>query len=272
MNAEFDSFAWKAFQDKTDPVNSNMKLKTTSLTSLSIAAALFASMGNSNAATVFQIDFQMAGSPAGQESESGWTAWDVTKQDTALESINSTVGGISVTITALGGTSAYVTSRGGTADARGGEITGTSWDNMVEDFIAARDGNGDMSIALTGLNAGFTYTLTGWHNDSYTINQGFSANLGYAITPSMQLGTLVGVADAGASTNLTAGARSDGQFNTSVISFTSDVNGNATILLTGNSTSNFLALSGLQLTAVPEPSAALLGGLGVLALLRRRRA
>lgn len=250
----------------------HMKYNKTILSA--VATTLLTTANMTNAATVFQIDFQTAGSPAGQESQADWTAWNVTG-GVGTSSINSTVGGIGVTVTALG-TGAYFDPRGGTAVSRGDEITGTSWNDMVEDLLAARGGTGagagDMSIALTGLTAGLTYTLTGWHNDSYTLNQGFSANTGYAVTPTITLGTLVGVADAGASTNVRAGARADANFNTSVISFTANGSGNATILLTGASSSDFFALNGLQLTAVPEPTTALLGSLGVLALLRRRRA
>lgn len=236
-----------------------MKLKTTSLTSLSIVTALFASMVHSNAAKVFQLDFQrLDGSIASQELQSGWTAWAVLRT-TEDSTITHTVGGVGVSIVALG-TYGKIESRGGQGspnDDRGREITGTSWNDMLEDLIAARDGNGDMSIALTGLTAGVTYTLTGWHNDAYVVNEGFASNHGYKVTPSVELGALVGVADTGASTNVKAGMRRDGLFNTSVISFTSDVHGNATILLTGDSTDNYLALSGLQLTAADEPSAAL---------------
>lgn len=254
------------------------------IASLSIAAGMLAGFTSADAAiTVFQIDFQRSdGTIVSQESQSGWTAWGVLRT-TEDSTITNSVGGVGLTLTALG-TNAKFESRGGEGDPdddRGGEITGTSWNDVVEDLITARNGTGtgagDMSITLTGLSVGHTYTLTGWHNDSYPINEGFASTVGYAVTPSITLGTLVGLADAGASTNHrpgagpgTSGAWDDADFNTSVISFTSDGSGNATILLTGDSASNFLVLNGLQLS-VPEPSAALLGGLGMLILLRRRR-
>ena len=51
------------------------------------------------------------------------------------------------------------------------------------------------------------------------------------------------------------------------------VNGSGQLVMTGVSTGGTrLPFSGFQVVQVPEPSAALLGGLGVLALLRRRRA
>jgi hypothetical protein len=65
----------------------------------------------------------------------------------------------------------------------------------------------------------------------------------------------------------------DGQFAVITASFTAD----ATSAQFqpgqrwGNDVPNATFLSGIQVLAVPEPSAALLGGLGMLALLRRRR-
>src|SRR5687768_5610533 len=107
---------------------------------LAVAAAFFASLNLVSAATiVFQIDFQMIGG-ASQETQAGWTSWDVAKTG-AGASINNTVGGIGVAISALG-TSGTIEARGGTADDRGGEITGTSWNDVVEDLIAARNGTG----------------------------------------------------------------------------------------------------------------------------------
>ena len=53
----------------------------------------------------------------------------------------------------------------------------------------------------------------------------------------------------------------------------SPTSGNLTISFSGTgNTTELFHINALQLTAIPEPSAALLGGLGLLALLRRRRA
>ncbi len=52
-----------------------------------------------------------------------------------------------------------------------------------------------------------------------------------------------------------------------------DGSGNITGTWTAASSGNYSTFNGAQIevTAIPEPSAALLGGLGLLALLRRRR-
>jgi hypothetical protein len=58
-------------------------------------------------------------------------------------------------------------------------------------------------------------------------------------------------------------------------SIVADGSGNISIVadaLDAGAASTRLHVNGLQIAAIPEPSAALLGGLGVLALLRRRRA
>jgi hypothetical protein len=143
---------------------------------------------------------------------------------------------------------------------------------VVGDTAAARGGDGTVVISFTGLQVGVEHQFTAWHNVSATDGPSFSNGL-YAIVPSMTTGTLVGLPTDGAASNINKNAVGvvAADFDNSVISFTPDGSGNATVLLTSASTSQFLTFSGMQLDAVPEPSGAALLGLGGLALLLRRR-
>ncbi|YCM44181.1 PEP-CTERM sorting domain-containing protein [Verrucomicrobiaceae bacterium 227] len=225
-----------------------------------------------SATTLLQIDYQMTGG-IDQGSEAGWTAQDVAKT-TQGATIVTSVGGIDLTLTA-NGAGGVLHSRGGTSELRSTEISGTSWNDMVEDLVTARDGDGSISVTIAGLSLTDTHTLTVWHNDSYNnagapTNEGFASGL-YSVTPSVINGTLVGFADPGAASHVRDTAPADdSQFNTSIISFMADGGGNATINLTAGSGS-FVAISGLQLDSVPEPSSTLLMGLSVLGLALRRR-
>lgn len=221
---------------------------------------------------VFQADLEMTGGEAAnQRTQAAWDSGQIGNSGNG-SSVSSTFGGIGVTVTATGA-GGELQGRGGSAQGRSDLMMGTSWNNMVEDIWAARNGDGNMEIALTGLTDGTTYTLTGWHNESYLgVNEGFATDEGYLITPSLLLGTLVGVVDAGASSNLReTDSLTDALFDTSIISFMADGT-NATILYTGESTSDYLALSGLQLqgvsaaNVVPEPGTFALATLGLLGL------
>ena len=241
----------------------SMNIKHTVLT----LSAFAASFQFASAATIFQVDLQRSGSPASQESQAGWTAWDVTKTDGGaiphVPSVTSTIAGIGITITA-NGAGGRVTPRGGSPDDRGGEITGTSWDDMVEDFVIVRNGDDTATVSLTNLNSSLSYSLTVFHNEPYVLNAGFS---GGTQTPSITTGTLVS-ADAGLITNVQPGARSDGDFDTSVITFTPDGGGAASILY--SSSTDFIVFGGLELNSIPEPSTSLLAAVAGLALIRRR--
>lgn len=108
------------------------------------------------------------------------------------------------------------------------------------------------TITISGLNNSFSYNLVtvaaaGFNStDTVTVNggagQGFSRPLAVA----------------------------NGLF-TSFTGLTTDGSGRIIIRVTDTSAGTNPIINGALLTAVPEPSAALLGGLGMLALLRRRR-
>jgi hypothetical protein len=232
--------------------------------------ALVASCPIAGATTVLQVDFENSIDPGGGVpviTQAGWTAMVVSNAPSpTVSTVTDTIGGVGITLTAGGAGGIFQ----GRAANTWNNMVGTSWNNMVEDVIAARSGDGTISINLTGLTDTLDYTLTVWHNVSAVDSASFAGGF-YAITPSVTTGTLLGTATNGQSTNWDrTDGKTDADFINSVISFNSS-GGNADLLLTSASTSQFLVMSGLQLDAVPEPSSATLLGLGGLALALRRR-
>lgn len=231
---------------------------------------LVASLSVANAATVFQLDLERtlteSSGGTGSITQSGWTSSAANNNAPVTNTSLPTPAGI--TITAGGG--GYFQGRaGGTWGTV--NVTDADWDDLVGDTTAARSGDGTVTISFTGLSL-IDHTLTAWHNVSATDSASFSSGL-YSITPSLTTGTLVGTATVGAASNINKDAVGvvAADFNNSVISFTPDGGGNATVVLTSPQASGFLTLSGIEVTSVPEPSGTALLGLGGLALILRRR-
>lgn len=236
-------------------------------------------IGSASAVSIFQIDFELSGSPAGQSTEAGWTSWTVDAGGNGTDTIANTVGGVGVSLVATGG--GIFNARGGSGQNRSTTIAGTSWNDMAEDLISARSGDNGVKITLSGLITGQTYTLTGWHNDSTPgTNAGFAADLdsntpGYVVNVLAGTGATQLSAANGASTSVDQTAtRSDSDFSNSVVTFTADAT-TVEIDYSASTTVTFnpVAFSGLELSSpVPEPSSALLlfGGLTGLMLRRRR--
>jgi len=240
-----------------------------SLTYKTFSTGLIGLLGSAglSVAAVFQADLEGTTAP-GSVTQAGWTSIGVENApNPVVPSVSTTAGSVSITVTAGG--AGYFQGRAGGLATWGG-ITGTSWNDMVDDAVAARNGDGTVTISLGGLDDATEYSLTAWHNISATDSASF-ANGFYAITPSIAVGTLVGVAEAGTASNLTSNdVLTDASFDNSVIHFM-PTGGSAEILLTSASSSQFLVLSGMQLDAVPEPASAMLLGLGGLAAMCRRR-
>lgn len=109
------------------------------------------------------------------------------------------------------------------------------------------------TITISGLNNSFTYNLV-------TVSAA-------GFTDPIDTVTVNGGAGQGFSRPL---AVSNGLF-TSFTGLTTDGSGRIIIRVTDTGTSTNPIINGALLTAVPEPSAVLLGGVGLLVLLRRRR-
>ncbi|BCX48777.1 hypothetical protein HAHE_26850 [Haloferula helveola] len=238
-------------------------------------AALVAAEGVAGAAVVYRIDFERtlsesSGSPGTSAiTQSGWTSSAANNNAPTTTTTVPTPAGVTVT---AGGAGGYFQGRGGGTWGTV-SVTDADWDDVVGDTIAARGGDGTVTISFTGLNTALDYTFTAWHNVSATDSPSFSAGF-YTITPTITTGTLVGLATAGAASNIDKNAIGvvAADFSNSVITFTPDGSGNATVLLTSASASQFLTLGGMELVSVPEPSSMvlMLGGT-MVALVRRRR-
>jgi hypothetical protein len=230
---------------------------------LVLLTAGFAS--SANAATLLQVDLFDTDDGVPGDSQAGWDAFGAHGNSTSVAvpvTAAGTIAGITVTLGDVGNWE----SRGGSDDNRF-QVTGTSFDDVVENFWATRDSA--ITISFTGLQVGGSYTLEAWHNDSFTPgNNGGFANGGGIITPTVSVGTIIATST-GTQTNL-GNTQTDGAFDTSLITFTA-TSSDPTVTLTSTNVFGYLLINGATLTAIPEPSTTALLGLGGLALILRRR-
>ncbi len=217
---------------------------------------------------LIQVDFENLSAVAEEQTQAGW--------DSQLLADGPVVGAIDIALTSEGianGIGATIDddsdgweSRGGLSFHQRAQVSGTSFDDLVEDFIATRDGVAN--ITFTGLTVGGKYLLEAWHNDSYTLNAGFAAGAG-SVTPSVNSGGFLLGSSAGSITNL-YGAQTDGSFGISMLDFTATAS-TVSVSLTSSNPSGFLPISAIRFSAVPEPQAPLISLLGVLGLLGAAR-
>jgi hypothetical protein len=227
------------------------------------ALAVFS--GTAMAASGFQLDFANASTTA----QPGWQTLGGTGSPsgsfpgfTGLSD-----GNITVSLTNISFDRLYKNGSTGSPD----DFPGTTLDNMYSDLLFRNVTGTPITITVGGLKAG-TYTFTTHHLNAVNTPSEFDLRVQDADSPAF--GQFVGNFAMG----LGLGAPlTPASFNPTVISFDAVSNGNdpiilqmdATVLGTGGNTGGWWGINGLEI--IPEPSTALLGALGMLALLRRRR-
>lgn len=126
--------------------------------------------------------------------------------------------------------------------------------NLLSD-IAFENDSSTITFTLTGLTAFAEYTVVGYGYDADfsndTVVNDWTTNGGT-------------VSHTWIHTDITTASFA-------MANLTADLNGEATIIGSYN-VASIIIWNGFEITQIPEPSTALLGGLGLLALLRRRRA
>ncbi|WP_216593899.1 PxKF domain-containing protein [Thioflavicoccus mobilis] len=208
-------------------------------------------------AVLMQVDLQESGA-SNQQTQAGWDAQELPHDPDG-------VGSFSLLLTSAGSTAGITATLGGDSDgweARGpgqssarGQISGTSLDDLLEDFVLTRDE--DASVSLTGLVVGDEYLFQAWNNDSYTVNTGFAAGAG-TVTPSVT-GGIVQSSSNGTITNL-YGTQTDSAFGATSLRFTA-TSSSATIDLDGNNPNGYLPINGIRFSQVTSvaPTAAVTG-------------
>ena len=236
---------------------------------LAFAVVLTSLVGTMRSQSVqLQSDFELSPAGPGEVTQPGWITQGVAKFSNTNElSLTPTQSGLDTGIAASLVGNTNWESRGGSIEGRA-LVTGTSFNDLVSDFWVLRDLS--FNLNFSGLAIGATYVLRSWHNDSYTINQGFAAG-GGIVRLSATDATVLSEVD-GTVTNL-KGSQSDSNFGIGSISFvpTSSTSQITFTRIGGNITA--LPVNGLQLTqtAVPEPSTYALFGIGAIGMLMVRR-
>lgn len=243
-------------------------MKTKTIVSTFILSALFAAT-SAHAATL-SVNLTRSGAP----TETGFTNWLSADNDLPAN-LSATLGTDSLTLSAPStginaGTTLRSLDRGGNDDYAGplASLSQTWWGQRQ----SPTGPGGYITLNIAGLSAG-EYSFTSWHLD-HEDQQGqmkieFSNNGGSSFTDAVAAFQLVNYAGGGGASAQFAAAPYEAAFN--FVSTGADVQVRFTNAASTTSNQAFSLTNGFELTVIPEPSAALLGGLGLLALLRRRR-
>ena len=224
--------------------------------------------------TLFQLDFDNSVPASPDNTQSGWQTFSETA-DANNKTVNYSgftglaLGNISITTAGVTNTRNY--NNGGAAAP---DFPGTGLDRLYNDMILNNGAvNTSITITIAGLMAG-TYDITTHHlteGGSGSTKSTFDFHVQDADSPTF--GQNVGTFEMG------RGASSPLFFAPTVLNFAVTSNGTDPVLLrirtaslaAGGGQGAWVGISGMEIQAIPEPSAALLGAIGFLALLRRRR-
>lgn len=237
----------------------------------SILLVIGLTITTSHAATL-SINLTRSGAP----TETGFTNWEAADNSlpanlvTTLGTDNLTISAPSTGINA--GTTLRSIDRGGN-DGYAGSLASMSQTWWGQRQTSTGPG-GYITINIAGLSAG-DYSFTSWHLDHEDQTGGmkveFSNNGGTTFTDAVAAFDLLNYAGGGSVPVPADNAAAPYEATFSFVSTGADVQVRFTNVASTNSSEAFSLTNGFEITVIPEPSTALLGGLGFLALLRRRR-
>ncbi|MEY4243791.1 MAG: hypothetical protein RLZZ245_1376 [Verrucomicrobiota bacterium] len=238
-----------------------MKLKNTPLAALTCAALLGSaalSQGALSIGDIISVNLAIPGdapAPSGAAVIGGLTdTWNqVVTPSAAWES--SADGSYSGLNTSTGAASGVSLAFAGGVTAHG--IDNSQGPDVFKSSFGLKPNVPSATVTLSGLGAGTIVDLY-LYSGGYVTGEGATFNFGtgsFTATNSVSVETTYTLND---NYVKIAGLVADGS-------------GNITGTWTAATSGNYSTFNGAQIAVVPEPSSALLGGLGMLALLRRRR-
>jgi len=251
------------------PKHKPMKTQNHVILSLVLVVCLALSSGFLSAATL-HVDLDVG---SDIETQSGYESWVIATTDSpgSFGSLNIS-NSFAYSQTTGGSLGVTMTTGGNTFGRKYPEATSPSeaaaLSALIRDVVFFNDGlNGDnfFQVTLSNLLAG-EYEFTGYHNATNRLVEADNATTTIFINGEStgQTATFVSPPQSGTSGVMPAGAPS-----TQTFSFTVANDGDAVVIRYQNPTAENFGLNGFDL--VPEPTTALLGALGMLVLLRRRR-
>jgi hypothetical protein len=235
-----------------------MKLKNTPLTALTCAALLGSAALSQAALVIGDIIGVTFGNSSVTTTMSGAAVIGASGDQWNNLRFGGSVSGLgTVGLNKTTGSSSGVSFAATTGDGSGNDAN-TGLDLYDGNMFLSPGNAGPSTITISGLGAGVTIDLYLYAGAGHTSGEGATFNFG-SVKSATDPNVAEGAYAAGSNYVLFSGLVADGS-------------GTISGTWSRNSGSDYSAFDGMQIAVVPEPSVALLGGLGMLALLRRRRA